>query len=64
MKENLRFKQSQLSNISNQIKTNKKQHIRWVISSIRVGAITKTDDEIYVLSTIKIYNLLFICFLC
>ena len=33
-----------------------KQHLRLVISSIRVGVVVKTDDEIYVLSTIKIYS--------
>ena len=30
--------------------------MRLVISSIRVGVVAKTDDEIYVLNTIKIYG--------
>ena len=38
-----------------QPKKTKKEHIRLVISSIRVGVVTKTDDEIYVLNTIKTY---------
>ena len=33
-----------------------KEHLRLVISSVRVGVLVKTDDEIYVLSTIKIYS--------
>ena len=32
-----------------------KQHLRLIISSIRVGVVAKTDDEVYVLSTIKVY---------
>lgn len=38
-----------------QPKKTKKEHIRLVISSIRVGVVTKTDDEIYVLNTVKTY---------
>ena len=45
MKGNLRFKQLRLNYINN-----KREHLRLVISS--------TDDEVYVLSTIKIYNYL------
>ena len=33
-----------------------KEHLRLVISSIRVGVLAKTYDEIYILSTIKIYS--------
>ena len=37
-----------------QPKRNKqKEHLRLVISSVRVGVVPKTDDEVYVLSTIK-----------
>ena len=32
------------------------KNTRLVIVSTGVGAIVKTDDEIYILSTIKIYN--------
>ena len=49
MKENLRFQQSQLNYISNQ------KSIRLVvIGSIGIGVVSKTNDEIYVLNTIKI----------
>ena len=54
IKENLCFKQLRLNYINNQKKP--KEHLRLRISSIRVGAVAKTDDEIYVLSTIKIYS--------
>ena len=33
-----------------------KEYLRLVISCIRVGVLVKTDDEFYVLSTIKIYS--------
>ena len=61
MKENLRFKQLRFNYINNQKQTNKqtnkqKEQLRLVISSLRVGVVAKTDDEIYVLSTIKIYS--------
>ena len=55
MKENLRFKQLQLNYINNH-KTYKKEQLRLVISSIIVGKVAKTDDEIYVLSSIKRYS--------
>ena len=49
IKENLRFQQSQLNYISNQ------KSIRLVvIGSIGIGVVSKTNDEIYVLNTIKI----------
>ena len=32
-----------------------KGHVRLVIGSIDVGVVAKTDEEIYVLSTVKIY---------
>ena len=50
------FRQLRLNYINNQ-KT-KKEHLnlRLVISSIRVAVIAKTDDDIYVLSTIKLYS--------
>ena len=50
-KENLGFKQLRL----NHTRKNK-EHVRLVISSIRVGVLAKTNDEIYVLSTIQIYS--------
>ena len=53
MKGNLHFKQLRLNYINN-----KREHLRLVISSIGVGVVAKTDDEVYVLSTIKIYNYL------
>ena len=37
-------------------KQTKKEHLRLVTSPIRVDMIAKTDDEVYVLSTIKIYS--------
>ena len=51
IKENLRFKQSRFNYMNNR---KKKEHIRLVISSIRVGVVAKTADEIYVLRTIKV----------
>ena len=51
MKENLRFQQSQLNYISNQ------KSIRLVvIGSIGIGMVSKTNNEIYVLNTIKTYR--------
>ena len=41
IKENQRFKQLWL---------NEKEHLRILISSIRVGVVAKTDDEVYVSS--------------
>ena len=54
MKENMRFKQLQLNCINSQNKQ-KKEHLRLLIISVRVAVVAKTDDEIYVLSTIEIY---------
>ena len=54
MKENMRFKQLQLNCINSQNKQ-KKEHLRLLIISFRVAVVAKTDDEIYVLSTIEIY---------
>ena len=64
MNENLRFKQLWLNYIQHKKKTGKKkkkrkEHLRLVLNSIRVGAVVKTDDEIYVLGTIKIYTVTF-----
>ena len=36
--------------------TNRNHFSRLVISSIRVGVVAKTDDEVYVSSTIKMYS--------
>ena len=35
------------------MKQTEKERLRLVVSSIRVGVVAKTDDEIYVSSTIK-----------
>ena len=40
-------------------KKKRKEHLRLVLNSIRVGTVVKTDDEIYVLGTIKIYTVTF-----
>ena len=53
LKGNMRFKQLRLNYINSQIA---KERIRLVISSIRVGVVAKTDDEVYVSSTIKMYS--------
>ena len=37
-------------------KEQKKEHLKLVISSIRVGVVAKAYDEVYVLSAIKIYS--------
>ena len=39
-----------------QKKKTEKEHLRFVIISIRVGVFAKNDGEICVLSTIKTYN--------
>ena len=52
------FKQSQLNYINSQ-KQNKKERIKLVIVSIGDDVVTKTDDEIYALSVIKIYSFYF-----
>ena len=54
----MHFKQSQLNYINSQ-KQNKKERIKLVIVSIGDDVVTKTDDEIYVLSVIKIYSFYF-----
>ena len=51
MKEKLQFKHLELN-----YRNKKKEHIKLVISSIRVSVVAKMDDEIYVLSTMKIYS--------
>ena len=56
LRENLRFKQLLLNYIHSQKKQTEKEHLRLVISSIRVGVVAKTDDEVYVSSTIKMYS--------
>ena len=33
-----------------------KEHLKLVLSSIRVGVVAKTDDEIYILSTVEIHS--------
>ena len=37
-------------------KQTKKEHVRLAISSFRVAVVAKTDDQIYVFSTAKIYT--------
>ena len=39
-----------------QPKKQTKQNIRLAINAVRVGMVAKTNDEIYVLSTIKTYS--------
>ena len=58
LKENVRFKQLRLNYINSQKKQTGKERLRLVISSIsiRVGVVAKTDDEVYVSSTIKLYS--------
>ena len=60
MKKNLSFKQLRLNYINNSNNSNnenlKKGHLRLVINSIKVDVVPKTDNEIYVVSTIKIYS--------
>ena len=56
MKENLHFKQSRLNCINNQKQKQIKEQMRSVIASIGVHVVAKTDDEIYVLSIIKIHG--------
>ena len=61
IKVNLRFRQLRLNYINNWKKA-KEEHLRLVTTAIRVGVIAKTDDEVYVLSIMKIYSY-FSCFL-
>ena len=64
LKKNLRFKQLRLNYINSQktttttttTKQTEKERLRLVISSIRVGVVAKTNDEIYVLNTMKMYS--------
>ena len=62
MKINLYFNQLRLNYLKNQKKKKKKEkkkqkeHLRFVIISIRVDLFAKHDGEICVLSTIKTYN--------
>ena len=58
LKGNLRFKQLRLNCIDSQKKQIEKERLTLVISSIRVGVVAKTDDEVYVSSTIKMYSYL------
>ena len=53
LKENLRFKQLRLNYTNSQKKQTEKKTL---ISSIRVGVVAKTDDEVYVSSTITMYS--------
>ena len=55
IKVNLRFRQLRLNYINNWKKA-KEEHLRLVTTAIRVGVIAKTDDEVYVLSIMKIYS--------
>ena len=53
---NLRFKQLRWNYINSQKKQTEKERLRLVIGSIRVGVVPKTNDEIYISSTIKMYS--------
>ena len=53
MKENLHFRQFWSNYLNNE---KRQEYQRAVISPIRVIAVAKTDDEIYILSTTKIYS--------
>ena len=48
-KKNLHFKHLRLNYINSQKKQTEKEHLRLVISSIRVGMVAKTDKEVYIL---------------
>ena len=50
------FKQLRSNYINSQKKQTEKERLRLEISSIRVGVVAKTDDEVYVSSTIKMYS--------
>ena len=56
LKQNLCSKQMRLNYVNSQNKETEKERLRLVISSIRVGVVAKTDDEIYVLNTMKMYS--------
>ena len=53
MNENLRFKQLQLNYVSNYRKQ-KREHIKLVTVSSGIDAVVKIDEEVYVLSIIKL----------
>ena len=54
MKKNLHFKQSQFHYRSNPKKIKQKiKSVRLVTTSVRVGVVVKTNDEIYVIRAIK-----------
>ena len=68
-KENLRLKQLRLNFINNQPnkkkqKTKKKKHIRLTTDSIEVGVAATTEDEVYVISSIKICTFRLFSLLC
>ena len=50
------FKQLRSNYLNSQKKQTEKECLRLEISSIRVGVLAKTDDEVYVSSTIKMYS--------
>ena len=52
----MRFKQLWLNYINSQKKQTEKERVRLVISCIRVGVVAKTDDKVYVSTTIKMYS--------
>ena len=56
LKENLCFKQMRLNYVNSQNKETEKERLRLIISSIRVGVVSKTDDEVYVSGTLKMYR--------
>ena len=56
LKQNLCSKQMRLNYVNSQNKETEKERLRLVISSIRVGVVAKTDDEVYVSSTTKMYR--------
>ena len=50
------FKQPKQKQQQQQQQKTEKEHLRFVIISIRVGVFAKNDGEICALSTIKTYN--------
>ena len=56
MKENLHFQTIPIELYKQLKKQTKKEHVRLVISSFRVAVVAKTDHQIYVFSTAKIYS--------
>ena len=53
IKENLRFKQLRLNYINKQKHQTEKEHLTLVKSSVRVGVVNKSDDEVYVSSILR-----------